>query len=200
MRLSAEMIRDNILSTSGLLVDEVGGPPVKPYDLALAYTPLDADEGDKLYRRSLYTYWKRASPTPVMMTLNAPSREVCRMKREITDTPLQALVLLNGPQFIEASRVMAGKLLNQYGENPADLARDAFLRLTSREPTPAESDILVEMYEQQFDEFSKHPDRATEFLKTGQANVETKAAPAHLAAATVLINSIMNLDECVRHQ
>ncbi|TWU54566.1 Planctomycete cytochrome C [Rubripirellula tenax] len=199
-RLSAEMIRDNVLATSGLLNDVVGGEPVKPYDLALAYTPLEIDKGEKLYRRSLYTFWKRASPTPVMMTLNAPSREVCRMKRELTDTPLQALVLLNGPQFIEASRVMAAELLDTYGESPVELAGDAFLRLTSRQPSQRETEILVEMYTKQFDEFSKHPELATEFLKTGQASVVTKASPAHLAAATVLVSSIMNLDECVRHQ
>ena len=200
VRLSAEMIRDNILATSGLLIEDVGGEPVKPYDLALAYTPLEIDKGDKLYRRSLYTFWKRSSPAPVMMTLNTPTREVCRMKREVTDTPLQALVLLNGPQFIEASRVMAAELLNQYGESPAKLAHDAFLRLTSREPSQEESEILVEMYQKQLDEFATHPEWATEFLKTGNASVETKASPAHLAAATVLVNSIMNLDECVRHQ
>ncbi|WP_442505165.1 DUF1553 domain-containing protein [Novipirellula sp. SH528] len=200
MRLSAEMIRDNILATSGLLTKDVGGEPVKPYDLALAYTPLDVDEGNKLYRRSLYTFWKRASPAPVMMALNAPSREVCRMKREITDTPLQALVLLNGPQFIEASRVLAAELLDQYGENATELAHDAFLRLTSREPSVEESEILVEMYLNQLDEFTNNPERAIEFLKIGQAPVSPKTAPAPLAAATVLVNSIMNLDESVRHQ
>ncbi|MGB7324089.1 MAG: DUF1553 domain-containing protein, partial [Rubripirellula sp.] len=200
VRLSAEMIRDNILATSGLLTDQVGGEPVKPYDLALAYNPLDSDTGTKLYRRSLYTFWKRSSPAPVMMTLNTPSREVCRVKRELTDTPLQALVLLNGPQFIEASRVMAAELLDTCGESPTELARDAFLRLTSREPTDVESEILVDMFDGQLDEFSKHPELAAEYLKTGQAAVETDASPAQLAAATVLVNSIMNLDECVRHQ
>ncbi|TWT84409.1 Planctomycete cytochrome C [Planctomycetes bacterium CA13] len=200
VRLSAEMIRDNILATSGLLVRDVGGPPVKPYDLALAYTPLDVDKGDKLYRRSLYTFWKRSSPAPVMMTLNTPTRAVCRMRREITDTPLQALVLLNGPQFIEASRVMAAELLSQYGESPFEVTRDAFLRLTSREPTKQESEILVEMYQQQYQAFAKTPKLATEYLNNGDASVKSDAAPSHLAAAAVLVNSIMNLDECVRHQ
>ncbi|WP_146516899.1 DUF1553 domain-containing protein [Rubripirellula amarantea] len=199
-RLSAEMIRDNILATSGLLKSQVGGEPVKPYDLALAYTPLEIDQGEKLYRRSLYTFWKRSSPAPVMMTLNTPTREVCRMKREVTETPLQALVLLNGPQFIEASRVMASHLIDAHGDNADDLSCDAFLQLTSREPTEQESEILVEMFSDQLDEFTKHPELAIEFLKTGQASVKTDADPALLAAATVLVNSIMNLDECVRHQ
>ena len=112
-RLSAEMVRDNVLAISGLLVRKVGGPPVKPYDLALAYTPLKVDKGGSLYRRSLYTFWKRTSPAPVMITMNANKREVCRMRREITASPLQALVLLNGPQFVEASKVLAGTLVKK---------------------------------------------------------------------------------------
>ena len=201
-RLSAEMIRDNVLATSGLLIRKVGGPPVKPYDLALAYNPLKVDSGDKLYRRSLYTFWKRTSPAPVMMTLNTPTREVCRLKRETTDTPLQALVMLNGSQFIEASRVMATKLLERFPNDIDSVASTAFERLTSRQPTDQEQNILTTLYEEQLEEFSKQPKDAEQFLDVGQAILETKnEIPSQkIAAATVLINSIMNLDECVRHQ
>ncbi|MEM6363095.1 MAG: DUF1553 domain-containing protein [Planctomycetota bacterium] len=200
MRLSAEMIRDNALATSGLLNPEIGGQPVKPYDLAVAYNPLKVDQGENLYRRSLYTFWKRTSPAPVMMTLNTPMRAVCRMKREITDTPLQALVLLNGPQFVESARVMAADLFDRYGESPPEIARNAFLRLTSRPPTEPEINILLEMYQQQMELFADDPESTQAFLSVGQATVNSDASAADLAAATVLINSIMNLDECVRHQ
>lgn len=199
-RLSAEMIRDNMLAVSGLLVDKVGGPPVKTYDVALAYNPLKVDEGDKLYRRSLYTFWKRTSPAPVMMTLNTPTREVCRLRREITSTPLQALVLMNGAQFVEAARVMAGNLLTDHGDDVHVMVCDTFERLTSRQPSSREAEILEQLYREQLDGFAKSPEQAKEFLGVGQAQPSSELSPAELAAATVLVSSVMNLDECVRHQ
>ncbi|WP_231603292.1 DUF1553 domain-containing protein [Neorhodopirellula pilleata] len=199
-RLTAEMIRDNALMTSGLLVDQVGGRPVKPYDVALAYNPLPVDQGDKLYRRSLYTFWKRTSPAPIMTTLNASTREVCRLKREITNTPLQALVLLNSPQFIETSRMMAVNLIERFGEDKDRIVDEAFLRLTSRRPREEEHRILLNLYDEQVGEFQADGDATSEFLKVGQAPVPAEISPPRLAAATVLIQSIMNLDECLRHQ
>ncbi|MCM2372634.1 DUF1553 domain-containing protein [Aporhodopirellula aestuarii] len=199
-RLSAEMIRDNMLAASGLLVNQVGGPPVKTYDVALAYNPLEVDKGEKLYRRSLYTFWKRTSPAPVMMTLNTPTREVCRLRREITSTPLQALVLMNGSQFVEAARVMAGNLLNEHGDGVREMASDAFERLTSRRPTDRETEILIQLFDEQLQGFQENPEQAKEFLGVGPAKPTTEQTPAELAAATVLVSSIMNLDECVRHQ
>ena len=98
-RLPAEAIRDNALSVSGLLVNAVGGPSVKPYDISVSFKPSEPDEGDGLYRRSLYTYWKQTAPAPLMTTLNASKRDVCRVRLEKTDSPLQGLVLLNSPQF-----------------------------------------------------------------------------------------------------
>ncbi len=132
-RLSAEMIRDNVLAVSGLLDPTIGGPPVKPYDVALAYTPLPVDRENGLYRRSLYTFWKRTSPAPVMMTMNASKREVCRLRREVTDSPLQALVLLNGSQFVEASRMLGTRLLEKHGDDIEKIVNEAFRRLTSRD-------------------------------------------------------------------
>ena len=194
-RLSAEMIRDNVLATSGQLVNRIGGPPVKPYDVALAYTPLPVDEGDKLYRRSLYTFWKRTSPSPVMMTMNASKREVCRLSREVTSSPLQALVLLNGPQFTEAAQAMAERLLKKHGDNIDAIASESFRRLTSRRPTGRELKILRQLYEEQRAEFKADPNLTTELI----GKTETKS-PARIAAATILVNSIMNLDESLKHQ
>jgi hypothetical protein len=198
-RLSAEMIRDNALAVSGLLVSQVGGPPVRPYDVALAYTPLPVDQGEGLYRRSLYTFWKRTSPSPVMMTLNATSREVCRLRRELTDSPLQALVLLNGAQFVEASRVLAGELLRRHGENLDAVCLEAYRRLTSRQPSADELQILKALYEEQLADFQAEPQRVARLLGTSDALEQGDPLAARHAAATVLVNSLMNLDESVRN-
>jgi hypothetical protein len=198
-RLSAEMVRDNALAVSGLLVNTVGGPPVKPYDVALAYTPLPVDKGDGLYRRSLYTFWRRTSPAPVMITMDANKREVCRLRREVTASPLQAMVLLNAPQFIEASRVLASKLLQKQTEIDP-LAEEAFRLLTSRRPSDRELEILRRLYEEQLEHFTANPDLATELLKTGDAPSPGDSDPSQVAAITVLVNSIMNLDESVRNR
>jgi len=194
------MVRDNVLAVSQLLVKKVGGAPVKPYDIALAYTPLDPDKGDGLYRRSLYTFWKRTSPAPVMITMNANKREVCRLRREITPSPLQALVLLNGPQFVEAAKILAGKLLNKHGESLDAMSTESFRLLTSRQPRPEELEILNELYEQQLEHYQANEDEAKEFLRTGDAPADDSLPASRLAAATVLVNTIMNLDECVRNK
>jgi hypothetical protein len=196
-RLSAEMIRDHALATSGLLVPKFGGPPVKPYEVAVSFKPAKPDKGEGLYRRSLYTWWKRTAPAPMMMTLNATKRDVCRVHREITDSPLQAFVLLNSPQFVEAARVMADKLLAKYPDEPDALINEAFRSLTSRQPNPTESSILRSLYNEQFTIFEKEPAKATALLKTGDAQ-PSENFPAHQqAATTVLINAIMNFDEAV---
>lgn len=194
-RLSAEMIRDNALAVSGQLVNKIGGPPVKPYDVALAYTPLPVDEGEKLYRRSLYTFWKRTSPSPVMMTMNASKREVCTMRREVTSSPVQALVLLNAPQFTEAAQVLAERLLKRHSENIEALAVESFRLLTSRYPSENERLILLQLYEDQFEEFTTKPELATELIGASE-----HPTPSRLAAATILINALMNLDESLKHQ
>lgn len=199
-RLSAEMVRDNALAISGLLVNKVGGPPVKPYDLALAYTPLKVDTGGDLYRRSLYTFWKRTSPAPVMITMNANKREVCRMRREITASPLQALVLLNGPQFVEASKVLAAKLVKKHQQDKEAIANDAFRLLTSRLPTEAELEVLQLLLKEQLKHFADHGDAAKELLAIGETPADETVASDEVAAATVLVNTIMSLDEAVRNK
>ena len=196
-RLSAEMIRDHALATSGLLVNKFGGPPVKPYEVAVSYKPAKPDKGEGLYRRSLYTWWKRTSPAPMMMTLNASKRDVCRVHREITNSPLQAFVLLNAPQFVEAARVMADELIAKHPAAPDALIEEAFRALTSRKPDPTESSILRALYDEQLALFEKNPAKAAALLKTGDAPAR-KDLPAHQQAATaVLINAIMNFDEAV---
>ncbi len=196
-RLSAEMIRDNALSLSGLLVNKSGGPSVKPYEVAVSFKPTNPGKGDDLYRRSVYTWWKRTGPAPVMMTLNASKRDVCRVRREVTSSPLQAFVLLNGPQFMEASRVMAANLLRKYRDSPDKIISEVFRAFTSRTPRPEEHQVLQTLYEEQIAHYKAHPELAKGFLGIGAAP-EAKDLPSHQVAATsILVNTIMNLDEAV---
>ncbi|MFH5806067.1 DUF1553 domain-containing protein [Alienimonas sp. DA493] len=197
-RLSAEMIRDNALAVSGLLEQRFGGPPAKPYDVALAYTPLTPDKGAGLYRRSLYTFWKRTAPAPVMLAMNSGRREVCRLRRDVVQSPLQALVLLNGTQFVEASRTFAGRLLQKHGEDGDAAAAEAFRTLTSRAPNEAEARILHDLFEDQLARYKADPAAAEELLGVGAAPRSADLPPARHAALTALVNGLLNLDESVR--
>jgi hypothetical protein len=194
-RLAAEMIRDNALTVSGLLVDKIGGPPVKPYEVAVSFKPMEPDAGEGLYRRSLYTLWKRNAPAPMMVTFDAPKRDVCSLKREPTTSPLQPLVILNGPQFVEAARVMGEKLLARHQGNRTAVIVEAFYQLTSRRPESGEVKILLELYKAQREEFDAHPADANALLEVGESPVSLYENPREHAAATVVINAIMNLNE-----
>jgi hypothetical protein len=172
-RLDAEQIRDSALAASGLLVPTVGGPSVKPHQPAgvwedagtgKSYTP---DQGDKLYRRSLYTFWRRTAPPPNMLTFDATTREVCTAKRETTSTPLQALVLLNDPQFLEAARVLAEQLVAAHPDAPRLRAHAAFRRLTGRTPDPQETEILERLFQEQRSYFQANPDAASRYVRVG---------------------------------
>jgi len=196
-RLPAEMLRDNSLAVSGLLVNKIGGPSVKPYELEVSFKPTGRSQGEGLYRRSLYTYWKRTGPAPVMMTLDASKRDVCRVKREKTSSPLQAFVLMNGPQFVEASRALAQRLLQQHGTANEALFQDLFRNLTSRKPDHKELRILSSLYESQYNKFKKDPQRATEYLSVGDQKPDGKLDSAMLAATTVVANTLLNFDESV---
>jgi len=202
-RLGAEIIRDEALAVSGLLVPQVGGPSVKPYQPAgvweeagtgKTYTP---DKGDKLYRRSLYTFWRRTAPPPSMLTFDATSREVCTAKREPTATPLQALVLLNDPQFLEAARVLAEQLIRTHGDNVGARVDDAFRRLTGRAPQPRERELLTKLFDEQASRFRADPAAADKYLAIGERPRDTTLAPTEVAATAVLASAIMNLDEFV---
>ncbi len=195
-RLPAEMLRDNVLATSGLLVEKIGGPPVRPYELAVSFNPSPPDKGEGLYRRSLYTYWKRTGPAPVMLTLDSAKRDVCQVKRERTSSPLAALVQLNNPQTVEASRKLAEKLIAQHGDDQAKIIVDLFRTLTSRFPAQREIAILQTLFDQQLEGFQKDPTAAQEFLEVGQSKSPTEN-PAELAAWAAVVNTLYSFDECV---
>ncbi|WP_158265345.1 DUF1553 domain-containing protein [Blastopirellula marina] len=198
-RMSAEMVRDNTLYTSGLLVEEIGGPPAKPYEVASSFKPVPHDHGEGLYRRSLYTFWQRTSPAPALMTFDASKRDVCQLKRERTSSPLQALVLLNGPQYVEAAKMLAARILEQSPAGETDEARvkRLFRMLTSRLPTNEELAILTTLHQEQLAHFQEMPAEATKLLAAGEAKVPEKLPQPELAALTVLANMVMNFDGCV---
>ena len=202
-RLSAEMIRDNALEVSGLLVDKIGGEPVKPYQpegiwaqVSSTKIPYEQDHGEKLYRRSLYTYWKRAAPPPNMLTFDAPSRHVCVVKRETTSTPLQALILLNDVQFIEAARVLAQNLLNENLDKKSTLKK-AFRMVTSRIPKEKELETLAQLWQESKLEFEKQPTDADKLIKLGEYPIESNVDKLELAAFTVVTSAIFNLNETI---
>jgi mono/diheme cytochrome c family protein len=204
-RMDAEMVRDTALAASGLLVEKLGGPSVKPYQPdgvweAVAMPESNTrlytqDHGEKLYRRSLYTFWKRAAPPASMEILNAPNREVCTVRRERTNTPLQALVTLNDPQFVEAARALAGRTLHE--SCACDDARlDAIaLRLLARPLRPEERDIARNTLDQLVAHYRDHPDDAARLLAVGESKPDPAFDPTDLAAWTMLANMLMNLDE-----
>ena len=197
-RLPAEMIRDSALAASGLLQRKVGGPGVRPYDLKVSFKPINPDRAPNVYRRSLYTFWKRTAPSPVMMTFDSSKKDVCMVRRERTDSASQSLVLLNGPQFLEAARATAHKLVEEFGkEKDGELLLYAFRLFTSRKPEEEEFKILKQLLAEQKAFFSDST-KAKEFLasnplQTGEYQVQTDD-PSHLAAVTILVSTLMNFD------
>ncbi len=200
-RLSAEQIRDVALAASGLLVPKIGGPSVMPYQPAGLWEEAGTGKrytqakGEGLYRRSLYTYWKRTAPPPSMLTFDATSRETCTAKRELTATPLQALVLLNDPQYVEASRVLAGKLMKHHADDLEGRWVEVFRRLVSRPPTDQEKEIVSKLYQEQLAYFNEQPESAAAFLKVGESVVAEEVMHADLAATTVVVETLLNYDE-----
>ncbi|PAW63429.1 MAG: hypothetical protein B9S36_04790 [Verrucomicrobiia bacterium Tous-C2TDCM] len=194
-RLTAEMLRDNALAVSGLLVNQVGGPSVKPYDIEFAFKPSSPDKGPGLYRRSVYTYMRQTAPSPLMTTLNASKRDVCQVKIERTDSPLQGLVMLNAPQFAEAARVLAAKLVAQHGDDDAALVKDAFRRLTSRLPDDEERMVLSSLLAEQQTHFESRPGDAKALLAAGGSAPSQTTQPARVAAAATLVSTLLNFDE-----
>ncbi|MEP0063524.1 DUF1553 domain-containing protein, partial [Rhodopirellula bahusiensis] len=197
-RLPAEMLRDQALAAGGRLVRSMGGPPAKPYEVEVSFKPTDRDKGEGLYRRSLYTYWKRTSPAPVMTTLDAAKRDVCRVQRERTASPLQAFVMLNGPQTIEASRGLAEQLVRDGSQQDSEaMLRNAFRITTSRRPTPDQLSVLVELYEEQKDYFQSHEAATSEFLVIGDATPDESLDANRVAAMTVVVGTLLNFDLCL---
>ncbi len=196
-RLPAEMIRDNALAAAGLLKHQIGGAPVNPYELTEAFKPVEAGQGDALYRRSLYTTWRRTSPPPALLTFDAPRRAVCSAKRERTDSPLQALILLNGTQFVEAARVLGQTLLRDCHGDVEAMIDQGMLRCLSRKPDARERKILSRLWAEQLMHFEAHPEDAEALLKIGRTPLIDGQNVPRSAAATVLAQALLNHDECV---
>ncbi len=203
LRLPAEHIRDSALAASGLLVRTIGGPSVKPYqpeglwEQSGTGQTYSQDTGDKLYRRSLYTFWRRTSPPPAMTTFDAVSREVCVARREVTVTPLQSLVLLNDPQFVEAARVLAERLVREHPQDPAARHRGAFLQLTGRAPDAREAAILAQAFEEQRRLYQADAQAAAALLAVGGTPRDATLPAADVAATTNVATLILNFDAFV---
>ena len=203
-RLGAEQVRDNALAASGLLVREIGGPSVYPYQPegiweALATrraTHYEQQHGDSLYRRSMYTIWKRSSPPPMMLNFDSPDRSLCTVRRQKTATPLQALVTLNDPQFVEAARVLAERTMQSQPTLDARI-RYFFQSALSRNPRAAELSILKDLYKTEYQAFTDTPERAKSVLKAGEYPFDESLNPSELAAYTVVANTVLNYDEAI---
>lgn len=207
-RLSAEEIRDSALAVSGSLVRQLGGKSVYPYQPDGLWMELNnrpgyskaykVGSGKDLYRRSLYTFWKRTVPSPMLVTLDAPTREFCTVARSRTNTPLQSLLLLNGPQFVEAARNLALRLIREGGESAEDRIELGFRLVTSRVPTVQETRLVREVYDQQLEKFSKDEEAAQRLLNIGESKMEVGQADlAELAAWTSACRLLLNLDEAM---
>jgi hypothetical protein len=191
------MIRDGALAACGLLVEQLGGPPVKTYDMPESFKPEAADTGDALYRRSLYTFWRRTGPGPMLESFDVPKRVACVAKRDTTNTPLHAFVLMNGPQFVEAARVLAENLLSDY-DGQAERAIDrAFYLLTGRQPDDEEQQIVRRMHTAQVEWYAARPDDAAKFVAVGDRKRNESLPAVNVAAVASVINALMNYDGCV---
>ena len=209
-RMDAEQLRDQALAVSGLLVNELGGASVKPPQpaglwKAVGYSGSNtvnftADSGDKIYRRSLYTFWKRTAPPPQMTIGDAPSRETCTMRRERTNTPLLALMLLNERQFFEAARQLASIMIRDGGDSPEQRAALGFRRAAAREPHPEELSELVSLFADSLGMFQQDPSAAMELIQQGDSPHSDEFDAPELAAWTIVSNTILNLDEVVNKE
>jgi hypothetical protein len=205
LRLDAEVVRDNALFVSGLANLKMGGRGVRPYQPpgiweAVGYTTSDTakytqDKGDALYRRSLYTFWKRTAPPPSLSTFDAPSREQCRSRRERTNTPLQALLTMNDIQYFEAARHLGYRMLRDGGTADADRLKLGFRIVTSRWPTPAEADVLAENLAAQRARYTADTAAAEKVISVGESPVPKDVPVPELAAYTMVANVLLNLDE-----
>jgi hypothetical protein len=202
-RLDAEMLRDTALFAAGLLDGRLGGPPVNPYQPSEIWTENNnmtprfvQSVGHDLYRRSLYTLWKRTTPAPDMLAFDAAGREACVMRRTRTSTPMQALVMLNEVQFVEAARVLAEELVS----NPRDIGgkiQEAFVRLAGRAPTGSEASVLGTCYVEQHSFYRAHLSEAIELCEVGDKPRKEGLRASEVAAMTVTVQTIMNSDAVV---
>ncbi|MDI1312129.1 PSD1 and planctomycete cytochrome C domain-containing protein [Prosthecobacter sp.] len=205
-RLSGEVVRDQALAVAGLLVPKIGGPSVKPYmpegvwDETSKYGDLrgyKADAGEGLYRRSFYTIWKRTAAPPTMLLFDAPTREICTVKRSRTNTPLQALSLLNEVTFVEAARGLAQQMMQHGGTTPEQRIAYGFQRATARDIEPAALQQLTEGLKRRITEFTAKPADATALISQGTTKADASLNPAELAAYTTTASVLLNLDRVI---
>ena len=209
LRLPAEVIRDQALAAAGLLVEKIGGPSVRPYQPDGVWDELSVygnlrnymhDKGDNLYRRSLYTFWKRTVAPPMMSLFDVPGRDTCRVRRARTDTPLQALALLNDETFVEAARVLAQHMLTDGGTTPASRLSYAYRRTLGRRPTPAEVQILTRGMQARLARYRADPKAATALVSIGDSPRPPSLPVPELAAYTTTASVILNLDETINKE
>jgi len=192
VRLAADVVRDQALSASGLLVEKIGGPSVKPYQPPGLWKELaggkdyEPDKGEGLHRRSLYTFWKRTSPPPMMVNFDAANRETCVVRELRTDTPLQSLDLMNDPIFVEAARALAGRMIRESGDDPGNRIAHGFELVLARRPRPQETEVLLDSYRHYLDRYQGDAAAATQY-----------AGDPAMAAYTAIASVILNLDEAV---
>ena len=203
-RLPAEMIRDLALMSSGLLVDELGGPSARPYQPAGYYSHLNfptrayyADKDQQQYRRGVYIHWQRQFLHPMLRAFDAPTREECTAQRPISNTPLAALTLLNDPSFVEAARVLAQRSLVANDSSVAPSIEWIFQQVMTRGITPDELQILLTLYESQLQRYQQLDPKALEVLKVGMAPLEEQLVPAQVAAMLFVARAILNTNEAI---
>jgi hypothetical protein len=206
-RLTAEMLRDQALALSGLLVEKIGGPSVKPYqpeglweEKAMGAPKYDQSKGANLHRRSLYTFWKRTVPHPAMIAFDASERNVCTVRRQSTSTPLQALTLLNDTQIVEAARLLGQRMLTEGGQKLPQQLGWAFRTCAGRNPSKKESDVLMKLYQEQRELFASDEEACTKLLAVGEAKNASNLAKPDLCASTVTCLALFNHDEVVMHR
>jgi hypothetical protein len=207
-RMPAEVLRDQALALSGLLRNEIGGPSVRPYQPAGLYdgvvvsadypgTKWETGKGNDLYRRSLYTFWKRTMPHPVMTVFDAPDREVCTVRRTVTNTPLQALTLLNSPVFVESARKLAERMILEGGETFESRIEFAFQLALGRNPDAVEAGIIRQTFDEMLASYDGHAGDAKSLLDVGESARNPKIPIRELAAYTAVASMLLNLDEVI---
>jgi hypothetical protein len=204
LRLDAELVRDHALRVSGLLSERVGGRSVMPYQPEGYYRELNFpertyqhDTGDNLYRRGVYTHWQRTYLHPSLLAFDAPTREECTAERPVSNSPQQALALLNDPIFVEAARVFAARLLAEGPSSTAERIGFAFREALSRAPTDEEAQIVSRLFEKHIAEFTAAPDAAAAFIAVGESPVSEAVDPVELAAWTSVTRTVINLHEFI---
>jgi hypothetical protein len=204
-RMDAEMLRDIALQSGGLLVNKIGGPSVKTYQPSNVWesvgypvadtTFYEQDHGEALYRRSMYTYWKRMAMPPNMDAFDAPTRDTACTRRQHTDTPLQALVTMNDTQWVEASRALAERVIKEGGKQPEQRIQYLSELVLARDPSPQMESVLQKSFEKMQQHYTADPKAAHDLISVGEKHSDTTVPAPQLAAWTMVANEMLNLDE-----